>query len=250
VEFGPKNVLTNLVKEILNDQPHIAIAVNPNHTKNSDKTLRQAIVQLQVAGLSLQNLDPYQVVTKIPEIPQQKVLNVRLNSTNITERTQKAFAKALENGHHVGVISSQPTINENHPTSFNDKHQLKGNDKPPTSFNENHQPQGNDKPPNSFNGNHQPQGNEKPPTSLNGKLEQVEIHPQNSEKVIHSLENFITEFSQQQRDIIHVHEQSLQNQTEYTKTFSQLIGLLLFSLFLLFKGFVVVLFCIIVFKST
>jgi len=207
VEFGPKNVLTNLVKEILNDQPHIAIAVNPNHTKNSDKTLRQAIVQLQVAGLSLQNLDPYQVVTKIPEIPQQKVLNVRLNSTNITERTQKAFAKALENGHHVGVISSQPTINENHPTSLNDKHQLKGNDKPPTSF----------------NGNHQPQGNEKPPTSLNGKLEQVEIHPQNSEKVIHSLENFITEFSQQQRDIIHVHEQSLQNQTEYTKTFSQLM---------------------------
>jgi polyketide-type polyunsaturated fatty acid synthase PfaA len=183
VEFGPKNVLTNLVKEILNHQPHIAIAVNANHTKNSDKTLRQAIVQLQVAGLSLQNLDPYQVVTKIPEIPQQKVLNVRLNSTNITERTQKAFAKALENGHHVGVISSQPTINENH----------------------------------------QPQGNEKPPTSLNGKLEQVEIHPQNSEKVIHSLENFITEFSQQQRDIIHVHEQSLQNQTEYTKTFSQLM---------------------------
>ncbi|AFW93419.1 modular polyketide synthase [Anabaena sp. 90] len=207
VEFGPKNVLTNLVKEILNDQPHIAIAVNPNHTKNSDKTLRQAIVQLQVAGLSLQNLDPYQVVTKIPEIPQQKVLNVRLNSTNITERTQKAFAKALENGHHVGVISSQPTINENYPTSFN----------------ENHQPQGNEKPPTSFNGNHQPQGNEKPPTSLNSKLEKVEIHPQNSEKVIHSLENFITEFSQQQRDIIHVHEQSLQNQTEYTKTFSQLM---------------------------
>jgi hypothetical protein len=90
---------------------------------------------------------------------------------------------------------------------LNDKHQLKGNDKPPTSF----------------NGNHQPQGNDKPPTSLNGKLEQVEIHPQNSEKVIHSLENFITEFSQQQRDIIHVHEQSLQNQTEYTKTFSQLM---------------------------
>ncbi|MBS9384022.1 MAG: SDR family NAD(P)-dependent oxidoreductase [Dolichospermum sp. BR01] len=223
VEFGPKNVLTNLVKEILNDQPHIAIAVNPNHTKNSDKTLRQAIVQLQVAGLSLQNLDPYQVVTKIPEIPQQKVLNVRLNSTNITERTQKAFAKALENGHHVGVISSQPTINENYPTSFNKNHQPQGNEKPPTSFNGNHQPQGNDKPPTSFNGNHQPQGNEKPPTSLNGKLEQVEIHPQNSEKVIHSLENFITEFSQQQRDIIHVHEQSLQNQTEYTKTFSQLM---------------------------
>ncbi|MTJ12554.1 SDR family NAD(P)-dependent oxidoreductase [Anabaena sp. UHCC 0187] len=207
VEFGPKNILTNLVKEILTDKPHIAIAVNANHTKNSDRTLREAIVQLQVAGLSLQNLDPYQIATKIPEVPQQKVLNVRLNSTNISERTQKAFAKALENGHHVEVISPQPIVN----------------DKPPTSFNGNHQSQGNDKPPTSFNGNHQSQGNDNPPIAFNGKLEQVEIQPQNHEKVIHSLENFITEFSRQQRDIIHVHEQSLQNQTEYTKTFSQLM---------------------------
>ncbi|MCX5982871.1 MAG: SDR family NAD(P)-dependent oxidoreductase [Nostocales cyanobacterium LacPavin_0920_SED1_MAG_38_18] len=239
VEFGPKSVLTNLVKEILSDKPHIAIAVNPSHTKNSDKTLRQAIVQLQVAGLYLQNLDPYQVETKIPEVPAKKVLNVRLNSTNITERTQKAFAKALENGHHVGVVSPQPTIdnkpptsfNENHqlkgdnkpPTSFNENHQLKGDNKAPTAFNENHQPQGNNKPPTSFNENHQPQGNNDHPTSLNGKLEQVEIQPDNQGKVIHNLEKIITEFSQQQRDIIHVHEQSLHNQTEYTKTFSQLM---------------------------
>ena len=65
VEFGPKNVLTNLVKEILNDKPHIAIAVNPSHTKNSDKTLRQAIVQLQVAGLYLQNLDHHVISTHV-----------------------------------------------------------------------------------------------------------------------------------------------------------------------------------------
>ncbi len=223
VEFGPKNVLTNLVKEILSDKPHIAIAVNANHTKNSDKTLREAIVQLQVVGLSLQNLDPYQVATKIPEVPAKKVLNIRLNSTNITEKTQKIFAKALENGHHVEVVSPQTTINNKPPTSFNGNHQLQGDDKPPTSFNGNHQLKDDDKPPTSFNGNHQLQGNDKPPTSFNGKLEQVEIQPQNHEKVIYSLENFITEFSQQQRDIIHVHEQSLQNQTEYTKTFSQLM---------------------------
>ncbi|MFM7364575.1 MAG: SDR family NAD(P)-dependent oxidoreductase [Cuspidothrix sp.] len=184
VEFGPKNVLTNLVKEILHDQPHIAIAINPNSSKNSDRILREAIVQLQVTGLSLQNLDPYQVPTHLPETnPQQKVLNVRLNSTNINERTQKAFAKALENGHSVTVASLPPTVNENH----------------------------------------QSQNNDKPPTSFNGQLEKVEIQPQNYENIIHGLENFITEFIQQQRDIIHVHEQSLQNQTEYTKTFSQLM---------------------------
>ena len=207
VEFGPKNILTNLVKEILADKPHIAIALNANHTKNSDCTLREAIIQLQVAGLSLQNLDPYQVATKIPEVPQQKVLNVRLNSTNITEKTQKAFAKALENGHHVEVVSPQPTVNN----------------KPPTSFNGNKELQGNDKPPNSFNGKQELQGDNKPTNSLNSKLEEIKIQPQNYEKVIHSLENFITEFSQQHRDIINVHEQSLHNQTEYTKTFSQLM---------------------------
>ncbi|MFN4955268.1 MAG: beta-ketoacyl synthase N-terminal-like domain-containing protein, partial [Aphanizomenon sp.] len=207
VEFGPKNILTNLVKEILTDKPHIAIALNANHTKNSDCTLREAIIQLQVAGLSLENLDPYQVATKIPEIPQQKVLNVRLNSTNITEKTQKAFAKALENGHHVEVVSPQPTVNN----------------KPPTSFNGNKELQGNDKPQTSFNGKQELQGDNTPTNSLNSKLEEIKIQPQNYEKVIHSLENFITEFSQQHRDIINVHEQSLHNQTEYTKTFSQLM---------------------------
>ena len=207
VEFGPKNILTNLVKEILTDKPHIAIALNANHTKNSDCILREAIIQLQVAGLSLENLDPYQVATKIPEVPQQKVLNVRLNSTNITEKTQKAFAKALENGHHVEVVSPQPTVNN----------------KPPTSFNGNKELQGDNKPPNSFNGKQELQGDNKPTNSLNSKLEEIKIQPQNYEKVIHSLENFITEFSQQHRDIINVHEQSLHNQTEYTKTFSQLM---------------------------
>ena len=207
VEFGPKNILTNLVKEILADKPHIAIALNANHTKNSDCTLREAIIQLQVAGLSLENLDPYQVATKIPEIPQQKVLNVRLNSTNITEKTQKAFAKALENGHHVEVISPQPTVNN----------------KPPTSFNGNKELQGNDKPQTSFNGKQELQGDNTPTNSLNSKLEEIKSQPQNYEKVIHSLENFITEFSQQHRDIINVHEQSLHNQTEYTKTFFQLM---------------------------
>ncbi|MFM6309767.1 MAG: beta-ketoacyl synthase N-terminal-like domain-containing protein, partial [Dolichospermum sp.] len=175
VEFGPKNVLTNLVKEILSDKPHIAIAVNANHTQDSDKIFRQAVIQLRVAGLSLQNIDPYQVPTKTIEIPEQKVLSVRLNSTNITEKTQKTFAKALEDGSHISVVSPQPTVNEN------------------------------------------------PVTLVNEKLEEAEIQPQDHERVIHSLESFITEFSQQQRDIIHIHEQSLQSQTEYTKTFYQLM---------------------------
>jgi hypothetical protein len=94
-----------------------------NAQRDGDRTLREAIVQLQVAGLSLQNLDPYQIATKIPEVPQQKVLNIRLNSTNITEKAQKTFAKALENGHHVEMIS---TVNNNSllPSHSRNRHRV------------------------------------------------------------------------------------------------------------------------------
>jgi polyketide-type polyunsaturated fatty acid synthase PfaA len=60
IEFGPKNVITNLVKNILADRPHIAIALNPNRKQDSDRQLREAVVHLRVAGLPLQDLDPYQ----------------------------------------------------------------------------------------------------------------------------------------------------------------------------------------------
>ncbi|MFN7656991.1 MAG: polyketide synthase, partial [Dolichospermum sp.] len=44
VEFGPKRVLSNLVKEILGDRPHITISLNPSPQKNSDRSLREAVV--------------------------------------------------------------------------------------------------------------------------------------------------------------------------------------------------------------
>jgi acyl transferase domain-containing protein len=54
IEFGPRDILTNLVKDILGEaRPHLAIALNPNQQKNSDHQLRDAIVQLQVIGLPL-----------------------------------------------------------------------------------------------------------------------------------------------------------------------------------------------------
>ena len=59
VEIGPKNVLTNLVNNILADQPHAAVALNANAKQDSDSQLRQAVVQLKVIGLPLGNIDPY-----------------------------------------------------------------------------------------------------------------------------------------------------------------------------------------------
>ncbi len=60
VEIGPRRVVTGLVEDILGDRPHLAIALNPSRQKCSDRQLREAVVQLQVAGVALGDVDPYQ----------------------------------------------------------------------------------------------------------------------------------------------------------------------------------------------
>ncbi|HQE92515.1 MAG TPA: beta-ketoacyl synthase N-terminal-like domain-containing protein [Anaerolineae bacterium] len=61
VEIGPRRVVTGLVDDILGDRPHIAVALNPSRQKCSDRQLREAVVQLQIAGLALGDVDPYQI---------------------------------------------------------------------------------------------------------------------------------------------------------------------------------------------
>ncbi|PAX60564.1 type I polyketide synthase [Brunnivagina elsteri] len=104
VEFGPRKVLTNLVKDILGTRPHIAVALNGSSHKNSDRTLREAVVQLRVAGLPLKNLDPYQVPLSLPPTETTKSINIRLNGANyISEKTRKGWTEALEDGYKVST---------------------------------------------------------------------------------------------------------------------------------------------------
>lgn len=60
VEIGPRQVLGNLVKEILEGKPHTVVSVNPSRDKSDDRQFREAALKLQVLGLPLQNIDPYQ----------------------------------------------------------------------------------------------------------------------------------------------------------------------------------------------
>ncbi len=194
IEFGPRNVLTNLVKDILSDRPHLAVALNTNSSQDSDRTLRTAIVQLRVAGLPLQNIDPYQPEPKIPEVTTNKVLNIRLDSTNyVSEKTKQSFAKALQNGHQVKLT---PTPSVEYP----------------------------------FETQQKPAANGKVKSVDNGQSNKLDIQPPQpnpelalSQRVIDSLEYTLIEFNRHQRDILQVHEQSLEHQTEYTKTFFQLM---------------------------
>jgi polyketide-type polyunsaturated fatty acid synthase PfaA len=59
VEIGPRRIVTNLVDEILEGRPHVAIALNSSRDKSSDRQLRDAVVQLRVVGIPLTDIDPY-----------------------------------------------------------------------------------------------------------------------------------------------------------------------------------------------
>jgi len=60
VEIGPRQILGNLVKDILADKPHSVVSVNPSRDKSSDRQLREASVVLKVLGLPIKEIDPYQ----------------------------------------------------------------------------------------------------------------------------------------------------------------------------------------------
>jgi len=107
VEFGPRSVLTNLVKDILGTRPHVAIALNGSRQKDSDRQLREAVVQLQVLGMVLSAVDPYQ--QEVDPTPKKKGMNVVLNAaTYVSDKTRAAYQNALASGGTIGLSAPQP----------------------------------------------------------------------------------------------------------------------------------------------
>ncbi|MBE9189731.1 acyltransferase domain-containing protein [Gloeocapsopsis crepidinum LEGE 06123] len=193
VEFGPRNILANLVKDTLGDRPHLAVAVNAHKQQNSDRTLRSAVVQLRVAGLSLGDIDPYQLESKIPQVQGNKALNVRLNSANyISEKTQTAFAQALAETHVISSAISTTTTPA--PTSATNGHHSQ-----PISA-----------------------ASPEPKTVVATQPSLPQPVAVDYQKMLDSIESTLTQFNDHHGDILQVHEQSLKHQTEYAQTFYQL----------------------------
>jgi polyketide-type polyunsaturated fatty acid synthase PfaA len=111
IEFGPKSILTNLVKNILEGQPHLAVALNGNAKKDSDRQLREAVVQLKVAGVELGDIDPYQVKIDRP-VKKKSPLTLKLNGGYyVSEKTRAAFQNALKDGFKVKqAIAEAPVM--------------------------------------------------------------------------------------------------------------------------------------------
>lgn len=112
IEFGPKNVLTKLVGEILKDKPHTAIALNIGGG-SSDMQFRYAVAKLCVAGIDIADIDPCMKLMKPPTQKGSNRLNVKLNGSNyVSDKTRKAFIDALNDDFTINkaeLVRTPPT---------------------------------------------------------------------------------------------------------------------------------------------
>jgi len=106
IEFGPKGILTSLVKNILENKEFTAIALNANAQKDSDLQLRQAVVQMRVLGLSLKDIDPYK--KQMEPLPPKSKLTVKLSGNNyVAEDTKKTYNDVMTDGFKIKGASTQ-----------------------------------------------------------------------------------------------------------------------------------------------
>ncbi|GLS91007.1 hypothetical protein GCM10007916_20750 [Psychromonas marina] len=112
VEFGPKNVLTRLVDNILQDKEDVVtIAVNSNPKKSADQQLRLAAVEMAVLGLQLDNIDPYSAQQRPVVAPKKSPLAMKLTgAAYVNPKTKKAFDDALNDGWEIS--SAKPQVKE------------------------------------------------------------------------------------------------------------------------------------------
>ncbi|MEU1185234.1 SDR family NAD(P)-dependent oxidoreductase [Streptomyces sp. NPDC005820] len=108
VEFGPKGVLTQLVRRILGEREHFAVQLDPGSKGDAEFTLKRAVAQLVVLGLPLTTADRY--VAEAPVVEPAKGMTVPLNGINHVPQTRKsAYREALENGYRLSSPQAVPS---------------------------------------------------------------------------------------------------------------------------------------------
>jgi acyl transferase domain-containing protein len=118
VEFGPKNVLTNLVKNILDGKPHAAVALNPNAKKDSDRQFREAVAQLCVIGLDLRQYDAYALPPRPFVEAKKSAISVMLNGgLYLTDKTRTAFENAVARKDTLDLVAGRPETKVSAPAA-------------------------------------------------------------------------------------------------------------------------------------
>ncbi|MFG2791825.1 SDR family NAD(P)-dependent oxidoreductase [Streptomyces sp. NPDC048419] len=115
VEFGPRSVLTQLVRRILGDREHTAISLDAGPGRDADVALKQAVAQLAVQGLPLATGDRY--VEPVAEEVPAKGMAILLNGINYVSPERKAkYRDAIDNGYTIAV-PTLPGTNGSAPTA-------------------------------------------------------------------------------------------------------------------------------------
>jgi polyketide-type polyunsaturated fatty acid synthase PfaA len=224
IEFGPKATLTHLVKEILGETPHIAVALNASSQQDSDRQLREAVLQLRVAGLALSSIDPYPVASPIAVAKTNKALNVRLSATNyVSEKTKLAFEQALQNGHIVrelasaGVRAVSPAPQPSAPIIGAEPASVPSTlsiaDRPPP-----------DPSPANLTSLHveAPPSPQLAPEAPESESQIMAHSSVDKSQVFQHLEDSLAQLRQHQSETLQVHAQYLNHQMEYAKLFCHL----------------------------
>ncbi|GAB4587114.1 SDR family NAD(P)-dependent oxidoreductase [Nocardia sp. IFM 10818] len=104
VEFGPKQVLTGLVRTILADTEVIAIPTDSGPLGDSDIALKQAAVHLAVLGADLTGINRYDA--PVPETPARKGMTVTLSAPeHISPARAAAYRDGLTDGFRVSAVA-------------------------------------------------------------------------------------------------------------------------------------------------
>jgi acyl transferase domain-containing protein/NAD(P)-dependent dehydrogenase (short-subunit alcohol dehydrogenase family)/acyl carrier protein len=81
IEFGPKAILTNLIKQILDGKPHLAFAVNPRPDGDDEQQVMEALLQARVLGICDRVFQDYRPGYRNKAESQRQGMSIKLNGS-------------------------------------------------------------------------------------------------------------------------------------------------------------------------
>ncbi|OHV28962.1 beta keto-acyl synthase [Parafrankia soli] len=110
VEFGPKQVLAQLTRRILDDAPVTVVSTDGGPLRDGDVVLKQAAVQLAVLGLPLADINRHDATAGAEgdtEQPRRAAMTVTLTGAEYVPQSRRALYQAgLTDGFQVSAVAA------------------------------------------------------------------------------------------------------------------------------------------------
>ncbi|GAA0637522.1 hypothetical protein GCM10010174_69110 [Kutzneria viridogrisea] len=103
VEFGPRGVLSGLVRRILADRPEVVVlTADGGPGTDGDRALKQVAARLLVLGLPLSGLNRHAAPAPPRKAKHTKGMRIALNGVNhVSDDRRRAYRQALDNGYRI-----------------------------------------------------------------------------------------------------------------------------------------------------